>query len=172
MCTEGDRAESSAPKNLGRQPSGSRLCPSEEQHSVAVAAVVLDESDRVLLMQRREHGHWEPPGGVLRVGESVEEGLRREVAEETRVVVDVGPLGGIYENPDHGVLSLVFRCTPKAGSPQQRRRRATCGGRPWRRRATCSTEIMPNGWTTPSMTIPRQFAYKGHYQGRIEQSSL
>ena len=88
----------------------------EEQHSVAVAAVVTDERARVLLMQRRDHGNWEPPGGALKVGEFVEDGLRREVKEETGVEIDVGPVSGVYENPRQGVLSLVFKCALREGA--------------------------------------------------------
>jgi 8-oxo-dGTP diphosphatase len=33
------------------------------RHSGAVAAVVFDERGSVLLMKRRDHGNWEPPGG-------------------------------------------------------------------------------------------------------------
>jgi 8-oxo-dGTP diphosphatase len=44
------------------------------RHSVAVAGIVFDEQGRVLVMRRRDHGNWEPPGGVLKVGESPPEG--------------------------------------------------------------------------------------------------
>jgi len=35
---------------------------------------------------RDEHGRWDPGGGALKFGESVETGLFREVAEEYRVI--------------------------------------------------------------------------------------
>jgi ADP-ribose pyrophosphatase YjhB (NUDIX family) len=50
-------------------------------HSVSVAGVVVDDAGRALLIQRRDNGHWEPPGGVLETGEDIIAGLRREVAE-------------------------------------------------------------------------------------------
>ena len=87
----------------------------EERHSVAVAAVVLDRHGQVLLVRRRDHGNWEPPGGALKVGESIEEALLREVEEETSLRISIERLTGVYENPVHGVLSLVFRCTPRSG---------------------------------------------------------
>ena len=34
-------------------------------HSVSVAGVVIDENGRTLVIQRRDNGHWEPPGGIL-----------------------------------------------------------------------------------------------------------
>jgi 8-oxo-dGTP diphosphatase len=85
----------------------------EARHSVAVAAVVLDEQDRVLLMKRRDHDNWEPPGGVLRTGEQPDEGARREVREETGVEIDLGPLRGVYANVEEVVISLVFRATAR-----------------------------------------------------------
>jgi len=96
----------------------------EERHSIAVAGVVADGRGRVLLMRRRDHGNWEPPGGVLRVGERLSDGVRREIEEETRVRVDVGGLSGVYENPDTGVLALVFRCRPDEGAATRTREAA------------------------------------------------
>jgi len=39
------------------------------EHSVSVAGVVVDDQDRVLVIRRRDNGHWEPPGGVLELDE-------------------------------------------------------------------------------------------------------
>jgi 8-oxo-dGTP pyrophosphatase MutT (NUDIX family) len=58
-------------------------------HSVSVAGVVVRDDGRVLVVQRRDNGRWEAPGGVLELGETFEEGVRREVAEETGVDVAV-----------------------------------------------------------------------------------
>ena len=44
---------------------------------------------RVLLIQRCDNHHWEPPGGVLEMDEAIQAGLHREVREETGL--DVGP---------------------------------------------------------------------------------
>jgi 8-oxo-dGTP diphosphatase len=49
------------------------------KHSVSVAGIVVGERERVLLIRRRDNGRWEPPGGVLELGETFEEGVRREV---------------------------------------------------------------------------------------------
>ncbi|MEU4373118.1 NUDIX hydrolase [Pseudonocardia alni] len=87
------------------------------KHSVSVAGIVVDDHDRILVVQRRDNGHWEPPGGVLELGETFEEGVRREVAEETGIRVEVERLTGAYKNLTRGVVALVFRCHPVAGSP-------------------------------------------------------
>jgi len=80
------------------------------KHSVSVAAVITDDQGRALLIQRRDNGRWEPPGGVLELGETIEHGLRREVYEETGLDVEAGPLTGVYKNLVQGVVALVFRC--------------------------------------------------------------
>jgi 8-oxo-dGTP diphosphatase len=80
------------------------------KHSVSVAAVITDDQGRALLIQRRDNGHWEPPGGVLELSEPIEAGLRREVREETGLDIEPGPLTGVYKNMVRGVIALVFRC--------------------------------------------------------------
>jgi 8-oxo-dGTP diphosphatase len=85
------------------------------RHSVSVAGVVVRDDARVLVVQRRDNGHWEPPGGVLELAETFDEGVRREVAEETGVQVEVERLTGIYKNVKRGIVALVFRCSPAAG---------------------------------------------------------
>lgn len=86
------------------------------KHSVSVAAVITDDQGRALLIQRRDNGHWEPPGGVLELGETIEDGLRREVREETGLDIEPGPLTGVYKNMVRGVVALVFRCKIIGGS--------------------------------------------------------
>lgn len=80
------------------------------RHSVSVAAAIFDDSGQhVLLIKRRDNGRWEPPGGVLELEESVAEGLRREVREETGAEIAIDALTGIYKNIRTGVVALVFR---------------------------------------------------------------
>lgn len=67
----------------------------EGPHSVSVAGVVVNDRGEVLLIQRRDNGHWEPPGGVLEFGESIRDGLRREVREETGLDVQPCPDGAL-----------------------------------------------------------------------------
>lgn len=84
------------------------------RHSVSVAAAIFDESgENVLLIKRRDNGHWEPPGGVLELDETIEEGLRREVREETGAEIEVGRLTGVYKNIPRGIVALVFQATLK-----------------------------------------------------------
>jgi mutator protein MutT len=82
------------------------------RHSVSVAGIVVNDAGEVLVIRRRDNGHWEPPGGVLELGETFEEGVRREVREEAGIDVRVERLTGVYKNMKRGIVALVFRCTP------------------------------------------------------------
>src|SRR4051794_27432416 len=83
------------------------------KHSVSVAGVVVRDDGRILVIQRRDNQNWEPPGGVLELDETFEEGVRREVREETGVEVEVERLTGAYKNMPRGIVALVFRCRPR-----------------------------------------------------------
>lgn len=84
-------------------------------HSVSVAGVVVDTAGRVLVTQRRDNGRWEPPGGILERHETFEEGVIREIAEETGLLVSVERLTGAYKNMTRGIVALVYRCRPISG---------------------------------------------------------
>lgn len=85
-------------------------------HSVSVSGVVVDDDNRVLVIRRADNGRWEAPGGVLELEESFEEGVRREVAEETGVHIHVERLTGVYKNLSRGIVALVFRCRAENGT--------------------------------------------------------
>ena len=87
------------------------------RHSVSVAGVITDDHGRALLVQRRDNHRWEPPGGVLELGESIDDGLRREIREETGLEIEPVALTGVYKNMKHGIIALVFRCKATAGEP-------------------------------------------------------
>ena len=87
------------------------------KHSVSVAGIVVRHDGRVLAVRRRDNHHWEPPGGVLELHESFDQGVRREVLEETGIEVDVECLTGVYKNMPRGIVSLVFRCALVGGQP-------------------------------------------------------
>ena len=88
---------------------------SHPMHSVSVAGILVDERDRALVIRRRDNRQWEPPGGVLEVGETISDGLRRELREETGLDVAAGDLTGVYKNMDRGIVALVFRCAAVSG---------------------------------------------------------
>jgi 8-oxo-dGTP diphosphatase len=87
----------------------------DTRHSVSVAGVIIDAEGRALLIQRRDNGHWEPPGGILEHGETIEQALRREMLEETGLTIEPGPLTGVYQNMPRHIVALVFRCRAVGG---------------------------------------------------------
>lgn len=88
------------------------------RHSVSVAGAVYDRArNAFLVIERADNEKWELPGGILEEHETVLDGLRREVEEETGVLVEPLWLSGVYKNMALGVVALVFRCEVLSGSP-------------------------------------------------------
>ena len=87
----------------------------QARHSVSVSGVITDDRGRALLIQRRDNHRWEPPGGVLELGESIHDGLAREIREETGLDVEPVALTGVYKNMNRAIIALVFRCKITGG---------------------------------------------------------
>lgn len=85
------------------------------RHSVSVAGVVVDDTGQALLTRRADNGEWQAPGGVLEIGETITDGVRREVLEETGLIVEPLALTGVYKNMARGIVALVFRCKATGG---------------------------------------------------------
>jgi 8-oxo-dGTP diphosphatase len=70
-----------------------------EHPIVGVAAVVLRDGHVLLVQRGREpaRGLWGLPGGMLELGETLAEGVRREVWEECGVEIEVGAVVGVFE---------------------------------------------------------------------------
>ena len=102
-----------------------------ERPVVGIGGVAISEG-RVLLIRRGGpplEGEWSIPGGMLEVGETLHQAVRRELAEETGMEIRVGELIEVFERifPDsegraqyHFVildyLCEVIRGTARAGS--------------------------------------------------------
>ena len=98
---------------------------------IGVGGVVISEG-RALLVRRGSpplQGQWSIPGGILEVGETLIEGVQRELAEETGIDVRVRTLIDVFERIDrdpsgkthyHFVvldyLCAAVRGTARAGS--------------------------------------------------------
>ena len=68
--------------------------------------------DDALLMVQRAHepgkGLWSLPGGRVEAGELLADAVRREVAEETGLDVEVGELAGILEVPEDELHYVIL----------------------------------------------------------------
>jgi 8-oxo-dGTP diphosphatase len=96
---------------------------------VGVGAVVIDGT-RVLLVRRANEplkGEWSLPGGALEVGETLQQGVVREVLEETGVTVApagvVEILDRIVRDEESGrvryhYVLIDFVCRVTGGSPR------------------------------------------------------
>jgi ADP-ribose pyrophosphatase YjhB (NUDIX family) len=62
--------------------------------------VVYDNQRRVLLQRRTDNNLWCIPGGCVELGELVEDTARRELFEETGLIVDAMKLLGIYSGEE------------------------------------------------------------------------
>jgi 8-oxo-dGTP diphosphatase len=82
--------------------------------TVTVAAVVVDGRGRVLLLKHNFRGGsgWGIPGGFLASGEQPEDGLRRELREETGMEVADIELVFVRTATPARQLQIVFRCKP------------------------------------------------------------
>lgn len=87
---------------------------------VGIGGVVISRN-RVLLIRRGNpplQGEWSIPGGMLEVGETLAEGVRRELAEETGIEVRVGELIEVSERisrdgegkPEYHYVILDYFC--------------------------------------------------------------
>lgn len=95
-------------------------------HFVSAAGLVYKD-DKVLLIKSKKRG-WELPGGVVEQGESILDGLKREISEESGVIAEAEQMVGIYQRlsvkPGYGPLegmvlpttvNLTFICKYAGG---------------------------------------------------------
>ena len=91
--------------------------------TIEVVAAVIFREGKVLCVQRAEHekeyvsSKWEFPGGKVEIGESREEALMREIAEE--LVVEIHELQYLttveHSYPDFHLTMHAYSCALKAG---------------------------------------------------------
>jgi ADP-ribose pyrophosphatase YjhB (NUDIX family) len=76
-----------------------KLVGKEKLIVVATRAVIRDTEMRVLFVRRTDNSRWVMPSGALELDETIYEGMRREVKEETGLdVVAASPMA-IYSYP-------------------------------------------------------------------------
>jgi 8-oxo-dGTP diphosphatase len=94
-----------------------------------VGAVVLDDARRVLLVRRGQEpllGEWSLPGGALELGERLEDGVRREISEETGLDVEPVEIVAVFDHISHAsdnpaqvrfhYVLVDYRCRVLGGS--------------------------------------------------------
>jgi 8-oxo-dGTP diphosphatase len=107
------------------------------------AFAIIEQDGKYLLARRRDIGWWNLAGGGLESGETVDEGLAREVMEEVRMTVTIERVVGIYSKPRKNEVVITFLChpTPDSGKP------------------ATSDEVSQVGWFTPDK-LPEKFLPK------------
>jgi len=89
-----------------------------ERAPLEVVQGVVAAEGGVLLAVRWELRGWELPGGSLEPGECDAEALRREIAEEVGLVVEVGePVGTYVRTGFRPHTARVYRCRVVSGTP-------------------------------------------------------
>ncbi len=77
-----------------------------------MGAIIFDPARRLLVIRRGRppgEGLWSLPGGRVEPGESDAAAVRREVLEETGLLVRVGALAGAVDRPGLGGDTYVIR---------------------------------------------------------------
>ncbi len=67
---------------------------------VGVGAIVFDEQNRILMVQRGQEpseGLWALPGGLVELGEKTQDAARREVKEECGIDVIIGQVATVVD---------------------------------------------------------------------------
>ena len=128
-----------------------RAQDSKARFRVGVFAII-EREGKYLLARRRDIGWWNLPGGGLEYGETVDEGLAREVMEEVRLAVTVERVVGIYSKPRKNEVVITFLCHPAldANTPGT------------------SDEVSEVGWFTPD-ALPSDTFLPKHRQ-RLEDA--
>lgn len=92
--------------------------------SITVDCVVFDDSDRLLLIRRRNPpfaGQFALPGGFVDYGETTEAAARRELLEETGLTAKDLRLIGVYSDPKRDprghTISIAYLVVIEDGAP-------------------------------------------------------
>jgi len=87
------------------------------------------EDGKILLVERGKEplkGFWSIPGGIVETGEKLEEGIRREVLEETGLDVEPYSMFEIFERiipdeagkPEYHYVLIDYLCRRLSGEPK------------------------------------------------------
>ncbi|MCE2472461.1 MAG: NUDIX hydrolase [Anaerolineae bacterium] len=84
------------------------------RHIVAASALIRNEQGEIALVRTERRG-WELPGGQIELGESLTEGLQREVFEECGIQVELGRLLQVRSNLSSAIVIFCFQASYISG---------------------------------------------------------
>lgn len=114
---------------------------------------IIEQDGRYLLARRNDIGWWNLPGGGMEFGETVPDGLKREVREEVRVSIELVRPVGVYTKMRKPEVVFTFLCRVAPGSPG----------------AGTSDEVREIGWFAPN-EFPEHLLPK--HRHRLEDALL
>jgi ADP-ribose pyrophosphatase YjhB (NUDIX family) len=89
---------------------------------IVVGSVVTAEDGRILLCRRAiepRHGFWTLPAGYMELGETLEEGARREAFEEAQARIEIDGMLAVFSVSRIGQVQVMFqaRLLPQGEAP-------------------------------------------------------
>jgi len=96
--------------------------PRDKAILLSVKAIILESGKALLLHSTDAHLHWELPGGLVDLRENLEDGLKREVREETTLEIEIGKILGVGDMwrlgfrfkdgtvRDIRVIEIIYQC--------------------------------------------------------------
>src|SRR3989338_688134 len=85
---------------------------------------IIEKDNKILLLKRSEkYEHltncWDIPGGRINFGEEPEEGLRREIKEETglelKEIKKIIDAATVFKNEERHIVRITYLCTVEEG---------------------------------------------------------
>ncbi len=82
-----------------------QLIGKQKVFAIGVRAIVQNQEGHVLLVQRSDNGRWVMPGRSIELEESLNECIKREVFEESGLIVESAQAIAIYSAPRYSFVT-------------------------------------------------------------------
>jgi len=133
---------------------------------VAAGVLICNDAGDLLLQRRTDDQLWGIPGGSMELGESAEETARREVREETDLMVGDLRLFGVFSGADMyhvypngdqvAIVSVVYLATPESSQAPM------CGDESLELRSFTRDALQAVPLSAPNRPIIRRFLENDH----------